>query len=289
MPNALNVPRNLLRIAPGLASAGCYGAMFYVIHINAGRLPATEIVFLRACVALIVLFPFVMGSFRKMMSAASLPLWIRGIAVELSTVCFTWNLQRTSIGLANAIYNVAPLLVLFAAWRIHVERPSLRRLIDFLFIVAGSVVFWMGTSVHARVSAGVWAVGAVGVSASVFAAFALKRAVLIWSPYSLAWSMSLAALPVTLALKHDVWTMPNRHSIFAIGLICLLSILAQLLVATSFKWLEISTASALVPSSIVWGVLFEVFGGSFPTPQGLAGCVLYMFGMTRLSMSKPAS
>jgi drug/metabolite transporter (DMT)-like permease len=166
MQTARKIHAHLVRVAPGLASAGCYGSMFFAVHFIAGRLPATQIIFTRAAVTSLVLFPSVIGKFRQITSRSALPLWLRSFAVEFSTVCFTWNLQHTSVGLANALYNLAPLFVLLAAWQIKTERRSFSRFISLLFVVSGGYVFWIGTSLHARVSAEVWVIGVTGAAAA---------------------------------------------------------------------------------------------------------------------------
>ena len=263
--------------------------MFYAIHVIAGRIPATEIVFIRSIFTSVVLLPLIKRDLRRMTSPASLPLWLRAIAVEFSTVCFTWNLQHTSVGMANALYNTAPLLVLLAAWKTKVEKPSLSRLVDLLFIVVGDFVFWNGTLLHTGVSAAVWTVGLVGATAAASAGIALKRAVLTWNTYTIAWSMSIAGIPETLILRRDPWVVPDRFCILLLAAICLLSLSAQLLIAASFKRLQVSTASALTSTSILFGVSFEILRGEYPTPHGLIGCLLDIFGITRLSISSQQS
>jgi drug/metabolite transporter (DMT)-like permease len=101
--------------------------------------------------------------------------------------------------------------------------------------------------------------------------------------------MSIAGIPEAIILKRGPWVIPDSYSAIILIVICLLGLTAQLLLAVSFKRLAASTASALTSSSIVWGVLFEVLQGGYPPPHGIAGCVLYLVGMTPLSMSGKSS
>jgi drug/metabolite transporter (DMT)-like permease len=282
----LNSLRSLIRFAPGLASSACYGVMFYLVHRSVSTLPATEIVFIRACVSVLVLSPYAYRDWRAMVSRASSALWLRSITTELSTICFTWNLQHTSVGFANAIYNIAPLLVLMLAWLTRSERPRLTRLFDFLLVVSGSFLFWSASSMSIGVGY-VWIVGLLGALFATFSQLLLKRAVVRWSPGTLAWSMNLAGIPATLSLRHKPWVVPDHHAFISILLICTLSLFAQILFAISFKRLPGSTASALVPSSIVWGVLLDILRGGFPSEEGLAGCLLYIAGITRIFLAMP--
>lgn len=275
----------LARVGPGLASAGCYGAVFYLVHRLSSALPATEIVFARGLANAILLLPWVVHGLPRMVTRLAIPLWLRSLAVEVAAICFTWNLEHTSVGLANALYNLSPLFVLLGGWALRVEKPSLRQMLNVLFVIFGSGIFWAGTSQHGAVPAAVWTVGFVSGTIAGGAGLALKRATVFWNPPAIAWSMSIAGISVSLLIRRGPWVALTPEIALSLCVICALGLAAQLLLAASFKRLEASTASALTLSSIVWGVLPEVLHGEFPPLHGVAGCSLYLFGMARLSLS----
>jgi hypothetical protein len=49
----------------------------------------------------------------------------------------------------------------------------------------------------------------------------------------------------------------------------------------------LSTATALLPSAIIWGVLLDMKHGHFPKWQGYGGCLLYLVAVIGLIVSRP--
>jgi drug/metabolite transporter (DMT)-like permease len=72
-----------------------------------------------------------------------------------------------------------------------------------------------------------------------------------------------------------------------LGGICALSVVGNALANVSFLHLELSTATALIPSAIIWGVLLDMIQDKFPAVQGIAGCLLYLVATIRLAKRPP--
>jgi drug/metabolite transporter (DMT)-like permease len=100
--------------------------------------------------------------------------------------------------------------------------------------------------------------------------------------------LNLATLPVALLFKHGLWIIPLGKVGLFLGAICTLGLIGNALANLSFRHLELSTATALVPSFIIWGVLLDISEHKFPAVQGIAGCVLYLAATIRLII-RPAT
>jgi drug/metabolite transporter (DMT)-like permease len=116
----------------------------------------------------------------------------------------------------------------------------------------------------------------------------LKTLPTFWSPFDITWCLNLATLPVALLFKHEPWIVPVGKVGLFLGAICGLSLIGNALANLSFRHLELSTATALVPSFIIWGVLLDIGEHKFPAIQGIAGCLLYLAATIRLA-TKPAT
>src|ERR1700678_4692680 len=108
---ASSVSRRQIGLTSGIASGACYGGMIFLIHILAGRAPASEITFLRAVSAVVALLPFIVRHGRRWLQRDALLLWFRSLVGAVSVLCVAWNLQHTSVGFANTLFNLAPILV----------------------------------------------------------------------------------------------------------------------------------------------------------------------------------
>jgi len=115
----------------------------------------------------------------------------------------------------------------------------------------------------------------------------LKSLPSLWSPFDITWCLNLSTVPVALLSKNGPWTTPVGNTGFLLGAICALSLVGNALANLSFRYLELSTATALIPSAIIWGVLLDMGKHSFPPIQGIVGCSLYLIATTMLA-AKPS-
>lgn len=277
--------RRHIGLVSGIASGGCYGGMIFLIHIMAGWVPAAEITFLRAFSAVVVLLPFIVRHRNQWLSRASRLLWLRSAVGAFSVLCLAWNLQHTSVGFANTLFNLAPILVVIlgAVWR--QERLEIGRFLSVVLVVMASTLFWHGS--RSEASSVVWVVGLGGMIAAAIAYSLLKSVPSLWGPLDITWCLNLATLPVSLIFKHGPWIAPVGTMGLLLGAICGLSLIGNALANLSFRYLELSTATALIPSCIIWGVLLDVTQHKFPAFHGIAGCLLYLVAIFRLATKPP--
>jgi drug/metabolite transporter (DMT)-like permease len=274
-------------VAAGILSAAAYGGMSFVVHFYGVEFPATEIIFCRAIFALIILAPLALKDRRFIFSGESLWLWSRSLFGALSILSFTWNLQHTSIGFANVLFNVAPLGVLAFVWTSRSERLSVGQTFCLLLVVGGSLIFWGQASASAEKT--IYLVGLGGAIAAAASYISLKRASLTCSPFTLTWGISLLSIPVTLLLKHGAWKPLNQRVLLPLILIAGLCTIGQIFVALSYRWAELSTATAIVPSTMAFGILIDALSVSAMADRQILGCAVYLAGCIPLTMMKSRS
>jgi len=276
-----------LGLLSGIVSGACYGGMVFLIHMTAGRAPASEITLLRAVCAVVVLLPFVIRHGRLWLSKDSRLLWTRSVVGALSVLCLAWNLQHTSVGFANTLFNLAPIFVVLLGALAGQERLRLGRFLNIVLVVVASAVFWHGS--RAEVSLLVWVVGLSGMCAASVAYAMLKSLPSVWKPFDITWCLNLATIPVAVAFKHGPWIVPAGTIGFLLAAICVLSLVGNALANLSFRYLELSTATALIPSAIIWGVLLDMGSHTFPATQGVIGCLLYVIATVMLAAKPPGA
>jgi drug/metabolite transporter (DMT)-like permease len=271
-------------VAAGVISAAAYGLMSYVVHSYGGKLPSTEIIFFRSIFALLVLGPFAFRDRRALVSKRSNLLWLRSLLGAISILSFTWNLQHTSIGLASVLFNVAPIGVLLIAWISHSERLTVARSVCLVLVVGGGFVFW--GDAYGGGARLVFVVGLGGALAAAASYTVLKQAAVGWSPFTLTWGMSLLSIPVTLLMKRGAWVQLSSTVVLPLLSIAILCCVGQVFVALSYRWAELSTATALASSTMAWGVLLDALAGSTTGLKQLIGCVIYLAGCIPLTIMK---
>jgi drug/metabolite transporter (DMT)-like permease len=180
---------------------------------------------------------------------------------------------------------LAPIFVVVLGAFAGQEKLKPGRFLNIVLVVVASAIFWHGS--RAEVSAAVWAVGLSGMCAASIAYSMLKSLPSTWNPFDITWCLNLATVPVALLFKHGPWIAPTGNIGFLLGTICALSVVGNALANLSFRYLELSTATALIPSAIIWGVVLEIGNHLFPPIQGIAGCLLYMVATILLAANPP--
>lgn len=269
-------------VVAGILSAAMIGGISLLIHREALPLPAAEITFVRAMIGLLVTLPWVWRSLPQLARKELLWVWVRALAGAVSIQCFTWNLQNTSIGLANVLFNVSQLIIIGVGF-VGGETPFRRSTVIAMMLTAlGSGVFWYADS--ARLSHAVLGVGLVGAIAASIAYTALKKATRVAKPWLINWVVCAASIPVSLLSKSSAWNIPTPHAAWILGAIGLGVLTSQYLLIISFARLPLSLATALTPSCIVWSVVGEAAtSGIAAAWQGIVGAVIYAAGLAQLT------
>ena len=244
-------------IFAGLLSSLSYGLMAFLVHLSSGRIPTTEVTFALGVVGCVLLLPLVARGFPILLRQEGKFIWIRNVAGSISIVCLAWNLQHTSVGVANALFNIAPLLVLMGGWFAGGRLPRLRHFAFVILVVVGTSIYWR--SGNEEIGAVVYLVGILGALAASCSYLALKRATKNASPWLIVWGIFFATAFVSVLSGRGEWVLPRFEDWFLLLGIGVISLIGQYFVTRSFTLLSASAATVLVPSSIVWAVLIDSF------------------------------
>ena len=273
-------PQRRIGIATGLLSGACFGCMYFVVHANAGRLPATQITFCRSLFALVAVSPMAFAQRDLLFTSKAAGIWVRSAANALSIVCLAWNLQHTSIGFANVLFNVTPIVVLILGFWTGAIPIRFSQALCMSLVVVGSCLFYGGAA--GKPSMAVWLGGLGGAVAAGVHYTMLERQSNDWSPVALIWPLSFISLPLMLALKSSPWlppSLPVALTLLGIGMLCLVG---QYLVIVSMRHAGLAVGTALVPSAIAFGVLIEAAMTHRIRPLATAGCLVYSIGLMPL-------
>jgi drug/metabolite transporter (DMT)-like permease len=272
----------ILGLIAGIFSSAMVGFISLLIYREANGLPATEINFARGIVGLAVTLPLIWCRFAQLVQGGSVALWVRAVAGAVSVLCFSWNLQHTSVGMANMLFNISLLLLLFFGHLSGEARFTLGSMVALVIIAIGTWIYWYG--VNPPLSLDVITVGVLGAAAAAIAYTAMKKATRTADPILIVWAVCSISVPVSFVTRFQDWTMPTASGWFVLILISLGMLLTQYLLALSFGWLPLPLASALIPSSIVWSVLGEAFtSGVHATPHAIVGTLTYAVGICGLT------
>jgi len=264
-------------ILAGLLSSLSYGLVAFLVHFSSGQVPTTEVTFALGMVGCFLLLPLVARDLPILLRREGKFIWMRNVAGSISIVCLAWNLQHTSVGVANALFNISPLLVLVGGWCAGGRWPSLRHFAFLILVVAGTSIYWR--SGHGEIGIFVYLVGILGALAASCSYLALKRATMSASPWLIIWGIFFATAIVSILSSRGKWVVPHFEDGLVLLSIGVVSLIGQCFVTRSFALLSASAAVVLVPSSIVWAVLIDSLvrtGGA--VTHAVLGSLMYATG-----------
>ena len=279
----LGLPDRLAGLVAGLASSAVVGGVSLLIYRQTNALPATEISFARGVVGVVVTLPLIWRRLVVLAHPGSAALWVRAVAGAVSGLCFCWNLQHTSVGFANILFDFSLILLLLVGHLAGEIRFSLASVWALFVIVIGTWMYWYG--VQPPLSPNVITVGLFGAAAAAIAYTAMKKATRIADPILIVWTVCAASIPVSfVAGSSSDWVTPTVSGFVILALIGLGMLLSQYLLTLSFERLPLPLASALIPSSIVWSVSAEALtSGAHATPHAILGTLIYSAGICGLA------
>lgn len=264
-------------IVAGLLSSLSYGLMAFLVHFSSGRIPTTEVTFALGVVPCFLLLPLVLRHLPILLRKEGKFVWLRNVAGSISIVCLAWNLQHTSVGVANALFNISPLLVLLGGWCAGGRWPRLRHFAFLILVLAGTSVYWH--SGDGEIGIVVYLVGILGASAASCSYLALKRATKSASPWLIIWGIFFATTIVSIFSNRGKWVLPRFEDELLLLSIGVLALISQYFVTRSFALLSASAAAVLVPSSIIWAVLIDsLVHRSGTVTHALLGSIMYATG-----------
>ena len=277
-----NLSDRMLGLVAGLASSAVVGGVSLLIYRQTNTLPATEISFARGIVGVTVTLPLIWRRLAFLVRGESAAIWVRAVAGAVSGICFCWNLQHTSVGLANILFDFSLILLLLIGHLAGEIRFSWTSVCALFVIFIGTWMYWYG--VQPPMPSNVLTVGLLGAVAAALAYTAMKKATRTADPILIVWTVCAAAIPVSLIAGFNDWVVPTTFGWGILALIGLGMLLSQYLLTISFSRLPLPLASALIPSSIVWSVSAEALtSGAHATAHAIVGTLIYSAGICGLA------
>jgi drug/metabolite transporter (DMT)-like permease len=265
----------------GILSAASIGVASFLIHLEASELSAGAILLACSLFGLGITLPLVWGNLVDLLKPGALAIWVRAVAGAASQLAFMWNLQHTSVGLANVLFNFSLFLTVVIGCLVGETIFRVRTFAELGLIVAGTWLYWY--AVGSSLSSSVVVVGLMGAVAAAGAYAALKKAARIADPWLINWAVCVASIPVSFFSYSGGWGVPSGHALLILLLISVSVLAGQYLLVLSFARLPLSLATALIPSCVVWSVIVDsLTTGIGSAVQSIAGSAIYALGIGSL-------
>ena len=186
--------------------------------------------------------------------------------------------------MANIIFEFS--LIFIIGFEIFFEKVhfGLTQTLAFIVLIAGTVIYFKaGIS---PISVSIVSVGLIGSFFAAVSYIALKKASLEADPWMIYWTLCLVSVPLAFVINTGEWALPSMSSSLALTVIAFGTLVGQYLLVVSFEKLPLAVAAALVPSCIVWSVVWDgVIDGDINLSAGL-GSLVYTLGVCGLLIER---
>ncbi len=245
----------------GIASGVFFGLMGYLVHSCAGRMPPAQVAFFRSLFACLALAPWAATHLGSAFSRAGVSLWTRSVCGGISALCYFWNLQASSVGTATALGNLAHVFVAALGWRFRNLQVTRLQIGGIALAVVGALSLSAGA---AAPPVSVLAVGISGALTASIAYLALREAAQIFSTGLVVWAFGFGGMVASLLVPGSSWLALHAITVdpgvaLRVAGLGLAGLLGQFLMTRSFLYLPAHIASVLSLSSLIWGVLLEMW------------------------------
>jgi drug/metabolite transporter (DMT)-like permease len=258
-------------------SSVCFGLMAFGTKLLSPRIPGAQAAFVRFAAGLlpILLLPRLRQAARKI-ERKDLILY-RGLFGGIAALLYFLSIAQIPVGVATLLNSTSPIWAVLFALAFLGERL---RPVTLLPLFASFLGVWMVVRAHAPpgrlVAFGTWELVGVCSAALSGAALAATRAARrtegSWSIFA---SFTLFGFLVSAPLALAAWTPPRLAEWALLAGVAGISILSQLLMTWSFRWLDNVTAGVLQQVSVVTSMgLGAAVLGERVTPGSIAGTLL---------------
>ena len=280
-----------LRGTPSIAlSSLLFAAMAVLARTTAGKLPSSELVFIRMFTGLVVLVGFYAVTGRRPHAPRPFLLFLRGAFGGVAVSLYFLAIDYLPVGPATLLNNMGPCwAALFAAWFLH-ERPSARVVLGLLVALGGAGAVIFTTSPVGQFNLGLGA--AAGFLSAVLSGAALTTIRALRSDtdsFTVMFSFCLVSALISLPLAALDFRMPDA-SLWAVSIaVGLCSIGAQFLLTHGLAYVPAASGSAptLLTTVFSWGMGALLLGegaGMF----ALVGALLCIAGVVLASAGASA-
>ena len=241
----------------GLVSGCSLGMMALLVHIGRDVMPATQLVFVRGALGLIIVAPFITRPTQSVFHWRSWGLWTRSVLGPVSVIAVFWNLQHTSVGTAGALAVAGFALLPFVARHVNLERMPARAYAGVVVVLGGLLALTLPAATRPSTAVGVVGVG--GAVAAALSSTAHRSAAQRFAPPLVVAGLSVGTmvLACTAAFwdRSTSWVWPSNLStwVLLVG-VALTAALGQLALTHANRRLPASAATAFGRSSLLWAV-----------------------------------
>jgi len=269
-------------MAYALTSAVAFGVMGFLVHVGQAHTPASELVFIRSVLSMVLLAPWALRNLRPAFSRDAWFLWARCLSGAASSLCFYWNLQHASVGTSKALSDLAPMFVALLGWWLLGERLSRRDCVAIGITMLGALALQWPS--HATPPLQVVLVGILGALTASMAFLALRQAAARFSPSVVVFCLALTTMVVSVAAPYSApWSIPTGSQLMVAVGSGAAGLVGQVLMTRAYVHLRPAVASTLGLSSLLWGVLLEItLHNEWPVPGEWAAYVFILAGVVLL-------
>lgn len=216
----------------------------------------TQITFIRNCIAMIVIMPFLIraGGLKVLKTKRPGLHFSRSMAGTIGNTLFFFSFQYMTVGDVMVISQAVPLFVTIFAVLLLGEKVGVRRWIATIIGFAGVIIAVNPTGHFAAASL-------VAVVATAFWAttiLLMRRLGTTESPYTVAFYYMLTGSIVTAFAQPWVWVTPTPGAMWIFLAIGVTAAFGQILMSTALKLAKASVVSPFNYTGILWAVGFDL-------------------------------
>jgi drug/metabolite transporter (DMT)-like permease len=276
--------------ARGLAlfalAALLFGLMAVAAKLATARLAGAEVATVRFLIMLapVLLVPDLRRRARRWQRLDLL--LYRGIFGGLAVLLYYLAIEHVSVGMATLLNYTAPIFAVLFAARFLGERMDPRLVAPLATAFAGVLLVSHGRAAAGELLRfGHWeAVGLASAVLSGAALAAIRAARRTEGSLAIYSSFSLAGLAAAAPFALPAWRSPTGREWLLLAAVGLASIVAQLLMTYSYRWVTNLQAAVVAPVAVLVTIAFDLWRGALPFGlAGAAGTALTVGGVLALA------
>jgi drug/metabolite transporter (DMT)-like permease len=282
MSRKLGTPGILL----GLASAFMFSVMALLVKLCQADLSSGEILLFRAIGGVSILGVLARQEIPKLFVPEAKYVWMRAFWGSISVYAYFWNIRHTSMAGATVLTDLAPLFILLFSFLFYGHKSTTRSTCGGILAVAG--VFCLSSPWSATLSPLNVVIGFISAISGAAAYLSLKKSMQLYSAKTVIWCFSIGMAIVSLLDSPFQMRLPNTVSVILIVGVTVTSLLAQTMMALSYKYLPAHQASTLGLTACLWALCFDFALGSPPNLYCVIATIITIIGVGMSQDKTPA-
>jgi drug/metabolite transporter (DMT)-like permease len=271
----------MLGMGFGILAAVTFSASNFLVRHASGRFPASQILFFRFLLAMILLTPLVYREIPLLWKKGCAPLWIRFCGGALALLILYENVRLTGLAGASALNHLSAVFVVLGGALMFQDRLSLKEWLGIFVVLLGATILqspW-GISIPAL---GLL-LGLTGAFSLATSLLALKKSASQASSLFMVWGFCFFCGMIGLAKWHPLpsFSVPFDWAwLFCLGSV---GILGQMFMTRAYALLPAGIASAVCLSEIVWSIILEsIYMTRVPPVMAIASYAMMLSGLLLL-------